>query len=122
MGIYRILEISSHFHHDVMLLHGIHNPLLQFSIIKDEQDWNAHNVVSPGCLRIGIHIDLSHPDFSFGCHGEFIDYGCYRTAGGTPRRPEKNQHRDGRLQHFCIKVRVGKGDRLGEKQLICLEG
>src|SRR6266568_4543218 len=88
------------------LIYGPDNLLFDLAVLDYEQRWNATNIKTRGSRLIRIHVQLSYFDTALVLFGDGINRRGQCTAGRTPRRPEIDQNRCGRLLDFRLEIGV----------------
>ena len=80
-----------------MLLHPPRQALFQDAIVKNQQKWNAEDIIFCGQVLVGIDIHFADPYFAFGFDPKLVDNRCHGTTARSPGGPGKNKYRQGRL-------------------------
>src|SRR5208282_3915988 len=75
--------------------------------LDDQQVGDAPNAVTSRSLRIVVNVDLHDFETPGVLARKILDNRRNRAAWSAPRRPEIDQNRSGRFQHFLVEARVG---------------
>jgi len=93
---------------DIRLADRANFLLHYFATLEHQQRRNAANLVAARYLNVRVYIYFAdlYPAGVLG--GDLIDRRAHHSAGAAPLRPEVNQNRLRRIQHFLIEASVCK--------------